>query len=205
MAYYSVNKTKIKSNINKLGKAFEDKGVDFELFYSVKTNFSEPVLAAVKETGSEFEILSGFEWNKVKNFKLKALVLNGPAKQVELVYDILDGTNLLYFNIDNDADFEILAKINPNFLDKIKIGLRVYLNANGVWNRFGYNIASKEFVETVKKIKSIKKLSGLHFHFSTNNFKISNYQLLLSQIKIFCDSSKTELEFLDIGGGVASC
>src|SRR5581483_4211883 len=139
---------------------------------------------------------------KVKVFKPKALVLNGPAKQVELVNEILSGVNLLYFNIDNDTDFEILSKINPKLLAKMKIGLRVYLNESGVWNRFGYDIASKNLSELVKKVDSIKKLSGFHFHFSTNNFKIANYQKLLSQINDFCDSAKLKLEFLDIGGGL---
>ncbi|MEW6408354.1 MAG: hypothetical protein AB1465_06740 [Patescibacteria group bacterium] len=202
MTYYSVNKTTIKANISKLKKAFTDKGVDFELFYSVKTNSSESVLIAVKELGSEFEILSSFEWDKVKAFKPRALILNGPTKQVELVNDILNEIDLLYFNVDNDTDFEILAKVNPRLLEKLKIGLRVYLNASGVWNRFGYDINSRDLVEVVRKVNSVKKLSGFHFHFSTNNFKISNYQKLLSQIKDFCDSSKLKLEFLDIGGGL---
>lgn len=202
MVHYLVNKTTIKTNISKLKKAFVDKGVDFELFYSVKTNYSKPVLEAIKESDSQFEILSSFEWDKVRIFKPKALVLNGPAKQLEFVNEILRRVNLLYFNIDNDTDFEILSKINQKLLAKMKIGLRVYLNESGVWNRFGYDITSKNLSELVRKINSIKKLSGFHFHFSTNNFKISNYQKLLFRIKDFCDSTKLRLEFLDIGGGL---
>ncbi len=98
MTHYLIKKTTIKSNISKLKKAFADKGSDFELFYSVKTNFSEPALTAVKESGSEFEILSGFEWDKVRVFNPKALVLNGPAKQVEFVNEILSEVDLLYLS-----------------------------------------------------------------------------------------------------------
>lgn len=89
MAYYLVNKTKIKSNIDKLKKAFIGKGIDFELFYSVKTNFAESVLSAVKESDSEFEILSDFEWDKVKMFKPKALVLNFNAYRINVVRSIV--------------------------------------------------------------------------------------------------------------------
>lgn len=202
MAYYAVYKNKIKNNIEKLKSAFAAKNLDFQLFYSAKTNFCSPVLTAVKESDSEFEILSNFEWEKVKAFSSKALVLNGPGKQIELVENILEEVDTLYFNIDNDTDFEILVKINPRLLDKLKVGLRVYLNADGVWNRFGYNVSDKDLWKIVKKIDLIKKLSGFHFHFSTNNFKIYNYRLLFSQIKDFCDNSGTELEFLDIGGGL---
>ncbi|MCX8008488.1 MAG: hypothetical protein N3A54_02155 [Patescibacteria group bacterium] len=202
MANYLVNKTRIKSNISKLKNAFADKGLDFEFFYSVKTNFCKPVLEAVKESDSDFEILSNLEWEKVRVFKSKTLVLNGPVKQLRLVNKILTEVELLYFNIDNDTDFDILSKINPKLLNKLGIGLRVYLNETDVWNRFGYDIASKDLSDLVKKINSIKKLSGFHFHFSTNNFKISNYQKLFFQIKDFCENTKLKLEFLDIGGGL---
>ncbi|OGH43674.1 MAG: hypothetical protein A3H50_01805 [Candidatus Levybacteria bacterium RIFCSPLOWO2_02_FULL_37_10] len=202
MAYYAVYKNKIKSNIQKLKQAFESKNLDFELFYSVKTNFSEPVLATVKEFDCGFEILSDFEWEKIKGFNPKALVLNGSGKEANLVKDILEKVDILYFNIDNDTDFEILKKIDPRSLDKMKIGLRVYLNADGIWNRFGYDVSDKNLREIVKKVALIKKLSGFHFHFSTNNFKTSNYQLLLSKIKEFLDKSGTKIEFLDIGGGL---
>jgi len=80
--------------------------------------------------------------------------------------------------------------------------LRVYLNTDGVWNRFGYDISDKYLWEIIKKVNSIKELSGFHFHFSTNNFKILNYQLLLSKIKEFLDEFGIKIEFLDIGGGL---
>ena len=200
MAYYSVNKTKIKSNVDRLKRAFINKGLDFQLFYSVKTNSCNSVLTAVRESGSEFEILSEFEWEKVKGFNPKTLVLNGPGKQTELVKNILKEVDTLYFNIDNDTDFETLANINPKLLDRLRVGLRVYLSADSVWNRFGYDVSDKNLWEIIKKVALIKKLSGIHFHFSTNNFKTSNYQLLLSKIKEFLDKSGTKIEFLDIGG-----
>jgi len=203
MAHYAVYKNKIKKNIKKLKQAFLRRDLDFQLFYSVKTNFSKPVLEAVKESGSEYEVLSGFEWEKVKDFKPRALVLNGPGKELDLVNNILKKVDVLYFNIDNDTDFEILKKIDLlDLKNKLKIGLRVYLNTEGVWNRFGYDISSKQFLAAVERLQTITKLSGLHFHFSTNNFKITNYQSLLSKIRDFLDKSQTELEFLDIGGGL---
>lgn len=202
MAYYAVCKNKIKDNIEKLKHAFAAKNLDFQIFYSVKTNSCNPVLAAVKESGCEFEILSDFEWNKVKIFKPNTIVLNGPGKQLDLVEDVLREVNLLYFNIDNDTDFEILKRIDQKSLGKLKIGLRVYLNADGVWNRFGYDISDQNLWKTIKKVDLIKNLSGFHFHFSTNNFKISNYQLLLSKIREFLDKSGINIEFLDVGGGL---
>lgn len=202
MANFAVYKNKIKNNIEKLKSAFAAENLDFQIFYSVKTNSCNPVLTAVKESNCEFEILSDLEWRKVKVFNPKVVVLNGPGKGNDLVKDILEKVDFLYFNIDNDTDLEILRKIDSKSLRKLKIGLRVYLNTDGVWNRFGYDVSDKNLWEIVKKVALVKKLSGFHFHFSTNNFKISNYQLLLSKIKDFLDKSGTKIEFLDIGGGL---
>lgn len=202
MSCYLVNKNKIKDNIRKLKLAFSGKKLNFQLFYSVKTNFSAPVLEAVCEDGCSFEILSDFEWQKVKVFNPRAVVLNGPAKQLEFVRNILETVDVLYFNIDNDTDFEIIKKIGPVLRRKLKIGIRVYLNADGIWNRFGYDIAEDNLANKVKQSSLINKLAGIHFHFSTNNFKISNYQQLLTLIREFTDKNKIRLEFLDIGGGL---
>ncbi|MEK7497377.1 MAG: hypothetical protein AAB656_00465 [Patescibacteria group bacterium] len=200
MAKFIVDKNKIKQNVNKLQEAFKNKGLDFKLFYSVKTNYSKPVLEAIRESGSEYEVLSDFEWQLVKEFKPKAVVLNGPAKNIKLVTDILNNVDTLYFNIDNDTDFEIIKSVKADFKDKLKVGLRVYLNADGIWNRFGYDISSGALLEKVKK--SSWPISGIHFHFSTNNFKISNYELLLKKIQEFANEAKITLEYLDIGGGL---
>jgi len=200
MAKFIVNKKKIKENVANLKKAFDSKSLNFQLFYSVKTNYSKPVLEAVKESNSEYEILSDFEWKLVRPFKPSAVVLNGPAKSISLVEDILKNVDILYFNIDNDTDFEIVKNIEQSLRKKLRIGLRVYLNAEGIWNRFGYDISSESFLGKIKELN--QPLAGIHFHFSTNNFKISNYESLLSKIKDFVREEKINLEYLDIGGGL---
>ncbi|MEK7163752.1 MAG: hypothetical protein AAB768_01255 [Patescibacteria group bacterium] len=200
MAKFIVDKNKIKENVAKLKGAFKNKDLSFQLFYSVKTNYSKPVLETIKESDSEYEILSDFEWQLVKDLKPKEIVLNGPAKNVQLVNEILENVEVLYFNIDNDTDFKIVNDIKFDWRKKLKIGLRVYLNAEGVWNRFGYDISSQDLSGKIQKLD--QPLVGIHFHFSTNNFKISNYELLLKKIKEFVDKAKIKLEYLDIGGGL---
>ena len=126
MAKCIVDEEKIKKNVLKLKDAFQKEGLDFQLFYSVKSNFSKEVLKCIKKGGTEYEIVSDFEWNMIREFQPESLVLNGPGKSVELVSEILKTVKILYFNIDNDTDFEILKQIKPDDLKKIKIGLRVY-------------------------------------------------------------------------------
>lgn len=205
MAKYIVSTKKIKKNVNKLKQAFKKQNLDFQLFYSVKTNFTKPVLKTVKETNSNYEILSRFEWEKVKDYYPKAVVLNGPGKSVDLVKDILKNVDELYFNIDNDSDIEILGEVlqgQEEKDNKIKVGLRVYLNKKGIWTRFGYEVTSDNLREKIRKIKEITALDGIHFHFSTNDFRLENYEELFLKLRSVLKSEEVSISYLDIGGGL---
>lgn len=203
MAHYVVRKEKIVDNINRLKNAFSKQGLNFQLFYSVKSNSAKLVLETAKGAGAEFEIVSDYEWDLIKNFKIKEVVLNGPGKSLSLAKNITNNIEVLYFNIDNDTDFDILRYLDKKILySKIKIGLRGYLDLSRTWNRFGYKINTKNFVNKIKLINSISKLSGIHFHFSTNNFDINNYKAIFLVIKKMVDKYKLQPEFLDIGGGL---
>ena len=143
--------------------------------------------------------MSDFEWNKIKNFNPRAIVINGPAKSLNLLNEVL-GTETVenvYFNIDNDTDFEIIKNVSNS---KLRVGLRVYLNAEGIWNRFGYDVSSRNLVDKINVLK--EKLTGMHFHFSTNNFKLANYESILTKIKNLLEQTQIKLEYLDIGGGL---
>ncbi|MEX0896158.1 MAG: hypothetical protein WDZ94_04485 [Patescibacteria group bacterium] len=200
MAKFIFKKQNLIDNIGNLKKAFEDKQINFDIFYSVKTNFSSPVLETINEL-CNFEIVSAYEWELVKKFKPKELVLNGPSKSEDLIKDIIEsGVTNLYFNIDNDTDIEIIQNLPSKYLDKVKIGLRVYLDKNDVWNRFGFNIDSEKTIEIIKSLKN--NLRGFHFHFSTNNFNINNYALILNKIEKLTKEYNLNIEYIDMGGGL---
>ena len=183
-----------------LTDAFSEQNVNFEIFYSVKTNFSKPVLDTVNKH-CHFEVVSAYEWTLIKEYRPKELVLNGPSKTKTLVRDILDSSvEKLFFNIDNDTDILIIENLEKKYLKKIVIGLRVYLNRPGIWNRFGYDINSKRADEVI--IKFGKKLQGFHFHFSTNNFSINNYSAMFDEINKKIAEHKLKLQYVDIGGGL---
>src|SRR3989344_4657147 len=126
MAYYNLNTQKVRNNIVSLTNAFKIKGLDFRLFYSVKTNYIDAVLKEVFNSGNGFEIVSRNEWLKVEKYSPKDIVLNGPNKNIALVNQILKSGCRIYFNIDNDTDIEILKKCTKSDLQKISVGIRVY-------------------------------------------------------------------------------
>lgn len=197
MASYIFYKQKLIDNAEKLNNAFLNEHLNFEIFYSVKTNFSQPVLETINEKYN-FEIVSLDEWGKIKNYHKNNIVLNGPSKNSNLVKDIfLNKVERLYFNVDNDTDLDLLEEVNN---DKLMVGIRVYFNKIGVWNRFGFDIDSERLQEILNKYKDI--IRGFHFHFSTNNFNIDNYTIILDKINHLVERFNLKLEFLDIGGGL---
>ena len=116
MASYIFYKQKLRDNAKKLSNAFSKEYLNFKIFYSVKTNFSEPVLETISEKYN-FEIVSSNEWKKVKNYLPKEIVLNGPSKNGGLVRDIfLSKVERLYFNVDNDTDLDLLEQVNNDKL-----------------------------------------------------------------------------------------
>ncbi len=200
MAKFLFKKHAVEQNIKKLNEAFVSQEINFRIFYSVKTNFSEPVLETINQHCS-FEIVSDYEWELVKKYHIKHLVLNGPSKSVALVKDIINsGVERLFLNIDNDTDIELIANLDKKYTDKITIGLRLFINKPGIWNRFGYDVESKGVKKVIKQLGN--KLKGFHFHFSTNNFSVVNYSLILEKFNELIKEHNLELEYLDIGGGL---
>lgn len=57
IANFIFKKKKLEENIEKLKNAFKSNGINFEIFYSVKTNFANEVLDII-HNNCEFEIVS---------------------------------------------------------------------------------------------------------------------------------------------------
>jgi len=124
-----------------------------------------------------------------------------PSKSYSLVKNIIENkVERLYFNVDNDTDLDLLEELGHSYVDKLKVGIRVYLNRTGVWNRFGFDVDSDRFKEILSKNKKVIK--GFHFHFSTNNFDINNYCAILDKLNMLIEQFSLNLEFIDIGGGL---
>lgn len=200
MANFIFKKKKLIKNILKLQTSFLQKDINFKIFYSVKTNFSEPVLKTINDY-CFFEIVSNDEWNRIKKYHPREVILNGPSKTKELIDDILKSNiKQFYINIDNDTDIDIINSLAKSQLKKIKVGLRVYMNRPNIWSRFGFDIESKRTYDILSMING--KVEGLHFHFSTNNFRLQNYKEMFGLINSFSKNNSLKLKYIDIGGGL---
>lgn len=202
MAKYLFYPHIIEQNINKLNHAFLKRNLNFSHYYSVKTNPARCVLDEVAKTRSSFEIVSKKEWQLVKNYRKKTIILNGPNKTLSLAKDILSQSKKLIFNIDNDSDIEILKKLNLKNRNKLLLGIRIfYTNDSLDWTRFGYNIASPRTLNLIDELNKLYHLDGFHFHGSYLAVDLNKYKNIFNAITKIVIENNLTLKFLDIGGG----
>lgn len=202
MAEYLFYPHIIKQNINKLNSAFLKQNLNFSHYYSVKTNPSKYVLDEIVKTQSSFEIVSKKEWQLIKKYHKKIIILNGPNKTLSLLRDILNHVEELIFNVDNDSDLSILNKIDKKSRNKILLGIRIfYTKDSSDWTRFGYNLNAPKTVDLINKLNNLYHLDGFHFHGSYLSVELDKYKNIFREIsKLIVDNNLT-LKYLDIGGG----
>ncbi|MCB9042752.1 MAG: hypothetical protein R2798_04875 [Chitinophagales bacterium] len=175
--------------------------------YSFKTNYLPYYCKMVNQWGGLAEVVSPMEYELALKLKIspKEIIYNGPIKSKDTIFYAL--TNDSYLNIDSLEELQIIqdfANTYPN--KKIKIGLRCnFLLPNEKISRFGIDIGDESFKQALDTINEIRNctLSGLHFHYSSQERSIESYKFRLTKL---LEISKNlipnfEPEYLDIGGG----
>ncbi len=162
--------------------------------------------------GAWAEVTSGVELYAAKRLGLHPLrvIFNGPHKtDDELETSLCSGCCI---NIDGWHELERLSSLAQS-LGSCNVGLRVNSGnqASPHWDKFGFSMAKGDAMEAVHRIEQDKnlKLVGLHVHNGTN---IASADLFFeSAKKLGAFSLQIEslygasLQFLDLGGGFATC
>ncbi len=189
--YFEFRAEKLKENYKEFEKLCSEHLKDFRIAYSVKTNTSDAVIETLIELGSNFEVASLEEINKVGK---KHMVFNGPCKTEEELK--LAIKNKFLINIDSISEID---KINNILESKThNVGLRISLDES----KFG--IPAEELKEAINYTKS-KELNiiCLHYHPGTQQNldkykeKLKRFSEVVEQVK----KQLPDLKFIDIGGG----
>lgn len=196
MAQYIVHSDTIKKNLSLLKNAFLRKNINFDIFYSVKTNPWEPILNIIHSSWCYFEVVSRDEWNAIRGFSPSSIVINWPWKNIDFIDDVIRSVDQVYINIDNDSDLDLVKKHRLYLHPNVYIWVRIYLDNWNIWNRFGFNIESLDL-----KMSWIESyIRGFHFHFNTNNFHIANYEKILFRLNEYKQKKNLSLTYIDIWG-----
>lgn len=180
--------------------------------WSYKTNYLKAVCSVFHSLGSWAEVVSGMEYEMAKRLGVdpSKIILNGPFKPHQVMKTALSEGAIV--NIDGMDELYQAEKIAGEIGSIINIGIRLNmeLGTYTAWDRFGFNLDSKEALRAVKRAVSGGKINitGLHSHIGTFILDPELYRLEIKKLINFAITIKNEfgitVKSIDIGGGFAS-
>ena len=204
-AFYVFDEDEFKRNYVELLNTFRNIYKNYNIAYSYKTNYTPYICNCIKNMGGLAEVVSDMEYYLAKKigYDSTSIIYNGPVKGKLLNEHLLNGG---IANIDNITEANRIVNIaeeNPTI--KIKVGIRVNLDVGaGYISRFGLELDSNEFTETIKLLKKNPniKLVGFHCHISRSR-NIESWKERIEKLLYAADKYIDGIpEFIDVGSGM---
>lgn len=176
-----------------------------DVFYAVKANPGEPVIEALEEVGSSFDVASIQELDLVLGFGVKPDKIsfgNTVKKEKHIQYAFDKGVRLFVF--DSEAELEKLARSAPGS----KVFCRIlWLGEGAEWplsRKFGCD--PDMAVDLIIKAKELGlEPYGISFHPGSQQKDLQQWDLAITKVaEIFRQVSREadiELKMINMGGG----
>lgn len=196
-----------------LRQAFSSRHPKVRIGWSYKTNYLDAVCRIFHREGAWAEVVSEFEYDKARKLGVAPdhIHFNGPMKSDRALEEALSTGGIVHLDhFDELARAEAIAErrdLRPG------VALRINLSVDGMaaWDRFGFNLESGQAMDGVNRILAGDRLRliGLHCHVGTFVNVLDPYRSAVRKLAAFANELKSRhgvvLEFLDFGGGFASC
>jgi diaminopimelate decarboxylase len=203
---------KMKDQHGRLIDAFTRRYPKVRHAWSYKTNYIKAVCNTFHNLGSWAEVVSGMEYEMAKRLGVSPskIIFNGPFKPYQVLKTaLIEGAMV---NIDSMDELYDAEKIAQEIDNTVNVGIRLNMELGTFksWDRFGFNIDSKEALRAVKRALIGRKITitGLHCHIGTFILDPELYRLEIKKLIEFAITIKKEfditIKYIDIGGGFAS-
>ncbi len=194
----------LKDRAGRLKRAFQGVLPAVTFYYAVKSNNHPEVARVLLEAEFGLDVSSGLELQMALDLGARDIVFSGPGKtDAELHLAVVHADQVVTL-IDSFGEMRRLESIAAGLKQKIRCGVRLSVNPEGLWRKFG--IVPRElpaFYDEVCRCDHIQ-LIGLQFHSSWNlspDPQIAFIRLLGGELAKMPPGFKTRIEFIDIGGG----
>lgn len=207
----------IKSQFHALDTALA--GIPHKLHYSVKANSNLAILNLLRSLGSGVDIVSGGEMYRAQTagFKGNDIVFSGVGKtEREMVEALTAG--VLMVNVESEEELDLLNAVARKLGKKAPVALRVnpevMVDTPHPYTRTGvkgmkFGIPFDETLVVAERALGMENISliGLDMHVGSQISHFEPYEIGLGRLlqlrnEIEAAGAK-ELEYLDIGGGLA--
>ena len=214
---YVYSATYIRDQYRRLEKALS--GAPHRLHYSVKANSSLAILALLRELGTGVDIVSGGELERAvrAGYSGRDVVFSGVGKTERELREALDA-GVLLINVESEAELHQLHRIAAESGRLAPVALRVnpevtvetphpYTRTGERGMKFGIPYDEALSVARVALGMPGVALRGVAMHIGSQVTALDAYgagmQRLLGLVTALRDLGCRDLEYLDVGGGLA--
>jgi diaminopimelate decarboxylase len=186
------------------------------LCYAVKANSSLAILKMLGELGCGFDIVSGGELERVRRAAPHALsqaVFSGVGKQIWEM-DAALNAEILLFNVESEAELEVLSARATSLGKTAKIALRVnpdvfadthpYISTGLREHKFGIAIErARDVYRRAAQLPGIDP-AGVSVHIGSQIRAVEPFQQALLRVRGLADDLRSDglnIRYIDGGGG----
>jgi len=197
----------LKKNYNEFCESLKFHDINFEIYYSYKTNPIPGILKILHANNAGAEVISPYElWLALKlGVSPDSIIYNGPNKSnAGLKTAIKNKIKLI--NINSFNEIETIKNIAEEFELQVKVGIRICTSV-GWGSQFGFKIDSGEAFNALNKLNEIKcmEIEGIHMHLGTKLKDSIPYERAIDEVFKFVKKIKDRrgvfIKYFDVGGG----
>lgn len=202
--FYLFDHRGVKKSIKQFKTVFGQHIPRLNIFYAVKSNPHPYLIKEVVRAGFGLDVSSGRELFLAIKQRSKKIIFTGPGKTDAELAMAIKYRQKVIINVDSFTELRRLGQMLASQKKTIRAGVRVYLQSQSNWNKFGIAIddLSKFFI-AAKDYPEIK-LQGIQCHMSWNKTAKAYENLIkeiAAEIKNLPAEDRVRIKFIDFGGG----
>ncbi|HEY2553947.1 MAG TPA: diaminopimelate decarboxylase [Candidatus Cybelea sp.] len=204
----------VRDRVDMLAREFN--GVDHTVCYAVKANSSLAILRLLASLGCGFDIVSGGELERVRRAApetLSRIVFSGVGKQAWEM-DAALNAGILLFNVESEAELELLAERAQALNKTARIALRVnpdvfaqthpYISTGLREHKFGIAIErAREVYRRAVLLRGIQP-AGVSVHIGSQIRDTEPFAESVKRVRSLIEDLRSDgidVQYLDAGGG----
>lgn len=180
---------------------------NYEIFYSVKSNYTPTILKTIKEEGLGFEIVSLLEWELLRDFSREgeSILAGGPYNHEGFLQTVIE-SGVKRIVVQHLQEIPLIEKIARRCEKEVEICLRI--KGFPRHQRFGVEMTPRT-IETLKNYMEKTEnicLAMIQSHLRTQNNQKSAYlencHFLTDSVNMIGEALNIERLSINMGGGL---